>query len=136
MRVSEAIVTRQLDFFMFGNLSKKPLSLEDLSAMLDLHTSTVSRAMKGKYLQCAWGVYPLNYFLVKSAQTNTGEELTPEHVKAMIADIIESEDKKKPYNDRVIGELLEERGVSISRRTVAKYRDALGIPDKTGRREL
>ncbi|MCR5667076.1 MAG: RNA polymerase factor sigma-54 [Eubacterium sp.] len=137
-KVAHAIVEHQMDFFMFGPLSKKPLKQADLAEELNLHESTISRAMKGKYLQCSWGVYPLNYFLSKSIKTRDPSEskhITPDHAKAMIREIVRTENKEKPYNDRIISEKLAEHGIIISRRTVSKYRDEIGIPDKVGRRQ-
>ena len=105
--------------------------------MLDIHESTVSRAIRDKYLQCAWGIFPMNYFFSKSipAKSNGGK-ITTEQVKKLMMDIIEEEDKKKPLSDRAITERLVERGVKISRRTVAKYREELGIKDASGRKHF
>lgn len=139
-RVLEQIVTVQHDFFLYGPMHKKPLRLADIAEALELHESTISRAMKGKYLQCDLGVYPLSYFLTGSLSTTSANTsslstaVTPEQAQQAILHIIEAEDKSKPYNDRIIAEKLSKAGITISRRTVAKYRDILGIPDKTGRK--
>ena len=139
-RVLEQIVAVQHDFFLYGPMHKKPLRLTDLAEALELHESTISRAMKGKYLQCDLGIYPLSYFLTGSLSTTTANistsssAVTPEQAQQAILHIIQNEDKTKPYNDRIIAEKLAETGITISRRTVAKYRDILGIPDKTGRK--
>ena len=136
-RVLEQIVQIQHDFFLYGPLHKKPLRLADLAEALDLHESTISRAMKGKYLQCDQGVYPFSYFLTGSlpqADRDVAAAVTPERAKHAILEILSEEDKAKPYNDRIISEKLEAQGIHISRRTVAKYRDSLGIPDKIGRK--
>lgn len=136
-RVIEEIVRVQHGFFLYGPMHKKPLRLADLAETLELHESTISRAMKGKYLQCDSGIYPLSYFLTGTLSTNTNDTstiATPDSAKQAILDIIAAEDKSKPYNDRIISEKLAAQGIQISRRTVAKYRDSLGIPDKTGRK--
>ena len=139
-RVLEQIVIIQHDFFLYGPMHKKPLRLTDLAEALELHESTIRRAMKGKYLQCDSGIYPLSYFLTGSLSTTSSNTsplssaVTSEQAQQAILHIIQSEDKSKPYNDRIIAEKLAEEGIAISRRTVAKYRDILGIPDKTGRK--
>lgn len=96
--------------------------------------------MRGKYLQCSWGVFPLNYFLtsvaVKSSSGNEGDEKTPEQMKAMIQEIVDGENKKKPYSDQAISDQLSAKGIKLSRRTVNKYRTEMGIPDKSGRKEF
>ncbi|MBQ8662288.1 MAG: RNA polymerase factor sigma-54 [Eubacterium sp.] len=138
-RVAHAIVEEQHDFFLYGPLSKKPLRLVDLADRLDLHESTISRAMKGKYLQCTWGLFPLNFFLTASLNkqfTATGESQTPDKAKEAIKSIVSQENKNKPYSDNKISEQLEILGIHISRRTVTKYRLELGIPDKSGRKSL
>lgn len=136
-RVMKEIVTIQEDFFRLGPGHKRPMRLADLSERLNLHESTISRAMKGKYLQCSFGVFPLNYFLTSVAVTaaDSGEEKTPEQVKQMIQRVVDEEDKKKPLSDQAISNKLAEAGVSISRRTVNKYRTEMGLPDKSGRKE-
>ncbi len=138
-RVMHLLVAKQNDFFMYGPGHKRPMRLVDLAEELNLHESTISRAMRGKYLQCSWGVFPLNYFLtsvaVKSSCGNEGDEKTPEQMKAMIQDIVDGENKKKPYSDQTISDQLAAKGIKLSRRTVNKYRTEMGIPDKSGRKE-
>ena len=135
-RVMNALVQEQNEFFLLGPGHKKPLRLADLASILDLHESTISRTMRGKYLQCTWGVFPLNYFLTSVAATSSsdGGEKTPEQIQGMIRQLIDTEDKKKPYSDQAICSKLNEQGIEISRRTVNKYRTAMGIPDKSGRK--
>ena len=93
--------------------------------------------MRGKYLQCSWGIFPLNYFLTASVSKNNeknGSGITPIQMKEAIRRIIDAEDKQKPLSDRLISEELDRQGMKLSRRTVAKYREELGIPDKNGRK--
>ena len=134
--VLHVIVERQQDFFLRGVGNRKPLKLADIARETGLHESTVSRTLRSKYLQCTWGVYPLNYFLTSVASTDrgSGEEQTPEYIKAQIRQIIDSEDRKKPLSDDAIGRELAEKKIRISRRTVNKYRQEMGIPDKSGRK--
>lgn len=141
MQVSRAILEHQEEFFTFGPAHLSPLRLADIAQELDIHESTVSRAVSKKYLQCSWGVYPMNYFFSRSVavQESSGNEngaqsVTAADIKRVLREIIEEENKKKPYSDRLLGEKLEERGISISRRTVAKYREEEGIADASGRK--
>lgn len=141
MQVSRAILTHQEEFFALGPNHLAPLRLADIAGELDIHESTVSRAVSKKYLQCSWGVYPMNYFFsrsVSAGQESTSDAgsraMTAQDIKRALREIIEAEDKKKPCSDRILGERLAERGISISRRTVAKYREEEGIPDASGRK--
>ena len=135
-RVARTIVEIQDEFFAKGPGHKVPMKLSDIALKLQIHESTVSRAVRDKYLQCMFGVYPLNYFFSGSIAVN-GEQasLTPEQIKEMIKVIVEQEDKTKPYSDRIICEILQEKQVVISRRTVAKYRESMEIPDRSGRKQ-
>lgn len=142
MQVSRAILEHQEEFFTFGPAHLSPLRLADIAQELDIHESTVSRAVSKKYLQCSWGVYHMNYFFSRSVavQESSGNEngaqsVTAADIKRVLREIIEEENKKKPYSDRLLGEKLAERGISISRRTVAKYREEEGIADARGRKE-
>lgn len=136
LSVSQAILLFQEDFFMNGSSHLKPLRLADVAQELNIHESTVSRSVRGKYLQCLWGVYPMNYFFSKGVAAQDGEkEVSVSGIKQTLADVVAQENKKKPYSDRLICEELEKRGISISRRTVAKYRQELQIPDASGRKE-
>ena len=141
MQVSRAILEHQEEFFTFGPAHLNPLRLADIAQELDIHESTVSRAVSKKYLQCSWGVYPMNYFFsrsvaVQESSSESGtQSVTAADIKRVLREIIEEENKKKPYSDRLLGEKLAERGISISRRTVAKYREEEGIADASGRKE-
>lgn len=136
-KVMHVLVEMQSEFFMYGIGHKKPMKLSDLADVLDMHESTISRTLRSKYLQCAWGVFPLNYFLtsVVSRSSDAEEGTTPEKVKNYIQQIIDGENKKKPYSDQVISRQLQAHGIFLSRRTVNKYRMEMGIPDKVGRRD-
>ena len=142
MQVSRAILEHQEEFFTFGPAHLNPLRLADIAQELDIHESTVSRAVSKKYLQCSGGVYPMNFFFSRSVavQESSSSEsgtqsVTAADIKRVLREIIEEENKKKPYSDRLLGEKLAERGISISRRTVAKYREEEGIADASGRKE-
>lgn len=134
-RVMHALVEKQNDFFLHGIGHKRPMRLVDLADELQLHESTISRTLRGKYLQCSWGVFPLNYFLTSVAtKTSDSAEKTPEQIKSLIQKVIDEEDKKKPYSDQAISQKLEDFDIKISRRTVNKYRTEMGLPDKSGRK--
>lgn len=135
-KVAQEIVAIQHGFFEKAGARRVPMSLRDIAGRLDIHESTVSRAVKNKFLQCAWGVYPLNYFFVKTVASNpVGTGMTPELVKQQIQEIIRTENKRKPLSDQKISDRLGEAGIDVSRRTVAKYRGELLIPDTVGRKE-
>lgn len=144
LRVVQTILLKQELFFHHGPSSIKSLRLHDVAKVLDIHESTVSRAIRGKYLQCSWGIFPLNYFFQKAApdkQSSSTTQGTPSSgttvsdVKAALKEIIQGENKKKPYSDQILSELLSAKGFPISRRTVAKYRDEEEIPSMSGRKE-
>lgn len=138
-RVLKCLVEKQQAFFLYGPGNRRPLKLSDIASELDMHESTISRALKGKHLQCSYGIYPLNYFLTAVASSGTSggqsEDKTSEQINDCLRKIIAGEDKKKPLSDQAISDKLKEYDIHISRRTVNKYRTALGIPDKGGRKE-
>lgn len=135
--VVKSILCWQEDFFQYGVDFLKPMRLIDIAEELGIHESTVSRAVSQKYLQCSWGVFPLQYFFAKTAvSAQSGEQsATAFDVKRALKAVIDGENKRKPYSDRILAELLTEQNYNISRRTVAKYRDELGIPGTTGRKQ-
>lgn len=122
----------QHDFFVDGVSPIKPLTMAELAEELGVHVSTVSRTVRSKYISCRWGAFCLADFF---KQSSTGEDVTEDGVLRMIKDIIAAEDPRSPLSDKAIAEKLSERGVSISRRTVAKYRENAMIPSTTGRRK-
>ncbi len=141
MAVSKEILKRQEDFFAFGPEHLRPLKLADIAETIEVHESTISRAVDKKYLQCVWGVYPLSFFFQRNATAHTGGFSAKEpgshtnaSIKRALHEIIDGENKKKPYSDRILSEMLTEQGMPISRRTVAKYREEEGIPDASGRK--
>lgn len=133
LKVAKAIVEHQRDFFEHGSVCLKPYRLSDAAEEIGMHESTVSRAVNKKYLQCSQGVFPLSYFFVRGKRENA--EQSSAVIKEMIKELIKQEDKKKPYSDAVLTKLLNEKGIHISRRTVAKYRDQEGIPGASGRKD-
>ena len=125
----KAIVQLQHRFFEDGDeASLRPMILKDVAAKTGLDLSTISRVSNSKYVQTRWGTFPLKYFFSDALVTESGEELSTREIKAALRELIAEEDKKKPLSDDVLREQLERRGYPVARRTVAKYRDQLGIP--------
>lgn len=133
---ARSIVGRQEDFFRCSRGELSPMTLADVAQELGIHESTVSRAVKGKYLQCARGVYPLGYFFSRALPAAGGEGVSPQKAKAAIRALIDGEDKAHPLSDQKLCQLLAQREMLLSRRTVAKYRDEMGIPSTAGRKEF
>lgn len=128
-----SILKYQEEFFKEGKKALKPLTLKEVAIDIDVHESTVSRAINGKYIQTPQGLFELKYFFSSGISSQKGD-MSSTSIKAIINDIIEKEDSKKPLSDQKITNILKEKGISISRRTVAKYRDELNIPSSTLRR--
>ena len=124
-----AIVQLQHQFFVDGDeASLRPMILKDVAEKTGLDLSTVSRVSNSKYAQTRWGTFPLRHFFSDSYVTQSGEELSTRQIKAALREIVDGEDKKNPLSDDDIKAALTERGFPIARRTVAKYREKLGIP--------
>ena len=135
LNLAEKIVERQQNFFRNGKGFLEPLTQREIAEEMGVHPSTVSRGIKGKYLQCPWGTYPLSFFFSVGIQGEGRKEDSADYIKSCISSIIDQEEKKKPFSDRLIAEKLQKMGISISRRTVAKYRDSMHIKDALGRKE-
>lgn len=134
--VASAIVQYQNDFFSKGERYLKPLTLKQIAETVGVHESTVSRAINGKYMQCPRGVFELKYFFTGGILNEDGSGVSSNSIKSMIKEFVEGEDDKKPLSDSKISELLHEKGIDISRRTVAKYRDDIGILPSSKRRRF
>ncbi|MFM7770730.1 MAG: RNA polymerase factor sigma-54 [Bacteroidota bacterium] len=133
----ETIVNYQREFFLSGDETKlKPMILKDIADLLNMDISTISRVANSKYIQTPYGTYLLKYFFAESLSTDEGEEVSSREVKQILRDAIQAENKRKPLTDEKLGKLLNEKGYNIARRTVAKYREQLGIPVARLRKEL
>ena len=130
-RCAETLVTRQRAFFMEETAALVPMKLLSLAEELSLHPSTVSRAVRGKYLQCRLGTYPLRYFFSPAAG---GADISRQSVKLRLAELVRQEDPRRPWSDEQLRELLSAEGAEISRRTIAKYRMECGILSSTARK--
>lgn len=127
LAVATEIVRRQLIFFKTG-ASLKPLIMKDVADAVGVDISTVSRIVNGKFVQTRHGTYELRMFFNEGIDTDDGEEVTNREVQSLVGDIIRDEDKRHPLSDQAITDELNNRGYSVARRTVAKYRESLGIP--------
>ncbi|MFS8640482.1 MAG: RNA polymerase factor sigma-54, partial [Symbiobacteriaceae bacterium] len=134
LRVTEAIVRFQRDFFDRGPRYLRPLTLRDVAQAVGVHESTVSRATSGKWAQTPRGMFELKYFFSSGVQMGCGEGVAAEAVKRMIADLIRQEDPSRPLSDQALAEALAAQGIRIARRTVAKYREEMGVPNSGQRR--
>jgi RNA polymerase sigma-54 factor len=127
LRVSSAIVERQKSFFTHGEIAMKPLVLREIADELGLHESTISRVTTAKYLASPMGTYELKYFFGSSLNTESGGNASSTAVRALIKQLVAAEDAGKPLSDSQLSQMLDEQGITVARRTVAKYREALKI---------
>jgi RNA polymerase sigma-54 factor len=136
LRVSQAIVERQKSFFSHGAIAMKPLVLREIADELGLHESTISRVTTAKYMSTPFGTFELKYFFGSSLNTEAGGNASSTAVRALIRQIVTAEDPAKPLSDSQLSQMLEEQGIQVARRTVAKYREALKIAPANLRRTL
>lgn len=136
LKVGTEIVTRQQEFFEKGEEFMLPLVLADLATSLDMHESTISRATNQKYMHTPRGIFELKYFFSSHVATSSGGEASSTAIRALIKKLIAEEPPKKPLSDNKIASLLEETGIQIARRTVAKYRESMQIPASSDRKRL
>ena len=131
------IIDFQKEYFMEGDETKlKPMILKDIADRTGLDISTISRVSNSKYIQTHFGIFPLKYFFSEGMQKDTGEEVSTREIKKILEDCISNEDKRKPLTDDRLAQILKEKSYPIARRTVAKYREQLGIPVARMRKEL
>ncbi|MFM8466435.1 MAG: RNA polymerase factor sigma-54 [Oxalobacteraceae bacterium] len=136
LRVSQAIVDRQRNFFSHGEVAMRPLVLREIADTLGLHESTISRVTTQKYMLTPHGMYELKYFFGSHVATEAGGEASSTAIRALIKQLIGAEDPKNPFSDSKITDMLAEQGMVVARRTVAKYREALKIPPVNLRKSL
>lgn len=124
-----AIMNYQEAFFLTGDETLlRPMILKDVAEITELDISTISRVANSKFVQTEFGTYRLKFFFSESLSTSSGEEVSTREVKKILTEVIEGEDKQKPYSDELLTEILQEKGYNIARRTVAKYREQLNLP--------
>jgi RNA polymerase sigma-54 factor len=136
LRVAQAIVDRQRNFFSHGAVAMRPLVLREIADTLGLHESTISRVTTQKYMLTPHGMFELKYFFGSHVATDAGGEASSTAIRALIKQLIGAEDTKNPFSDSRIAEMLAEQGMVVARRTVAKYREALKIPPVNLRKSL
>jgi RNA polymerase sigma-54 factor len=135
-RVSQAIVDRQRQFFDYGDVAMRPLTLREIAEQLDLHESTVSRVTTQKYMATPRGIFEFKYFFGSHVATDSGGAASSTAIRALIRQLVGAEDKRKPLSDAKIAELLGQQGIVVARRTIAKYRESLDIPPVSLRKTI
>jgi RNA polymerase sigma-54 factor len=135
-KVMESILSFQRDFFEKGITFLKPMVLRDVAQDISMHESTISRVTTNKYAHTPQGIFELKYFFNSSINRVHGQPIASASVQAKIRKIIESENPQKPYSDDKIAKLLKDENIKLARRTVAKYREQLGILSSTKRRQF
>jgi RNA polymerase sigma-54 factor len=137
LKTMESIVTRQYDFFLTGDdANLRPLKMKEIAALIEMDISTVSRVVSAKSVQTDFGMYPLKYFFTEGILNDSGEDFSTRELKNILREIIENESPSEPYSDEDLEQQLAERGFVVKRRTVAKYREQLGIAVSRLRKEL
>lgn len=136
LKVATCIVDYQQGFLEYGEEAMKPLILNDIASALDMHESTISRVTTQKFMHTPKGMFELKYFFSSHVNTDTGGEYSSTAIRAVIKKLISSENRKKPLSDSKIAELIGKQGIQVARRTVAKYRESLGIAPSNERKEI
>lgn len=135
-RVVKTIVSFQVEFLEYGMKHLKPLTLRQVAEVLGLHESTVSRAIANKYVQTPQGVFELKFFFASGVERASGQGVAAESIKKIMQELIDKEDPANPLTDQALTDILKHQGIRISRRTVAKYRDEMGIPSANRRKRF
>ena len=137
MSTMMCIVDMQREYFLSGDMSTlRPMILKDVADRIGYDISTISRVTSTKYVQTDFGTFPLRHFFSEGTMRNDGEEISTRHVRQILREIIDEEDKRRPLSDEALSKALDERGYDVARRTVAKYRDGMGIPVARLRKEF
>ena len=136
IKVAESILKFQREFFDKGIAHLKPLILRDVAEDIGMHESTVSRVTTSKYVHTPQGIFELKFFFNSGISRTNGEDLASQAVKSKIKELVDAEDPKRPHSDQKIVELLKKGGIDIARRTVAKYREQLGILSSSKRKQV
>lgn len=136
LRVSQAIVDRQRNFLEYGEVAMRPLVLREIADELDLHESTISRVTTNKYMLTPRGIFELKYFFGSSVATDSGGTCSATAIRALIKQLVDQENPKKPHSDNQITDLLAKQGIVVARRTIAKYRESMNIAPASLRKTL
>ena len=136
MKIMRAILEKQYEFFETGPRFLKPMIYKDIAEEIGMDISTISRVVNGKFVQSPQGIHELKYFFSEGLSTDSVDDISNKHIKELIKEICDNESKDNPYSDDRIASILQEKGIHVARRTIAKYREALKIPVARLRREL
>jgi len=136
MKVANCIVQQQMGFFEHGPEMMKPMVLNDVAEMVDMHESTISRVTTQKYMHTPRGIYELKYFFSSHVATESGGECSSTAIRALIKKLVAAENSAKPLSDSKIADVLADQGIKVARRTIAKYRESLSIPSSSQRKSL
>ncbi len=136
MKVATKIVEHQRNFLEYGEEAMKPLVLNDIAEAVEMHESTISRVTTQKYMHTPRGIFELKYFFSSHVATTAGGECSSTAIRALIKKLVAAENPRKPLSDNKITQLLEEQGIKVARRTIAKYRETLMIPPSNARKRL
>ncbi|MDD2769314.1 MAG: RNA polymerase factor sigma-54 [Methylococcus sp.] len=136
LKVARAIVERQREFLDIGETAMKPLVLRDIAEEVSMHESTISRVTTQKYMHTPNGIYEFKYFFSSHVSTDSGGECSATAIKAFLKEIVSKEEATKPLSDHAIAGMLKDKGINVARRTIAKYREAMGIPPSNERKQL
>jgi RNA polymerase sigma-54 factor len=127
LAITREIIDRQGPFLKNGTRFLQPLTMNDIAEVIGVHPTTISRAVAGKYIDTPHGMMEMRKFFATGYQTSDGSDISNEGVRESLQDLIENEDSSKPLSDFKLGKMLIEQGITVARRTVAKYREQLGI---------
>ena len=136
MQIMTTIFEKQNEFFESGPKALKPMIYKDIAEEIQMDISTISRVVNGKYVQSPVGIHELKYFFSEGLATSTGEEISNKHIKILLKELIDGESKRTPLSDDKLKDMLNEKGIKIARRTVAKYREAMMLPVARLRKEI
>lgn len=136
LKVARCIVEHQQDFFEYGEEAMKPMVLNDIALAVEMHESTISRVTTQKYMHTPRGIFELKYFFSSHVSTDNGGECSSTAIRALVKKLVAAENQAKPLSDSKIATLLAEQGIMVARRTIAKYRESLGIPPSNQRKRL
>jgi len=136
LRVAQAIVERQRQFFEHGDIGMRPLVLREIAEQLELHESTISRVTTQKFMHTPRGIYEFKYFFGSGLATEAGGACSSTAIRALIRQLVSEEDARHPHSDSSMAEILAQQGIIVARRTVAKYREAMNIPPVNLRKSL
>ena len=136
LKVATEIVARQSDFLEHGEEAMKPMVLHDIAEAVSMHESTISRVTTQKYMHTPRGIFELKYFFSSHVSTSDGGAASSTAIRALIKKLVAAENPAKPLSDNKIAQLLDEQGINVARRTIAKYREAMAIPPSNERKRL